>query len=95
MRAIYSYGLDDNEPAYATHGDTWMAVVEWHSDGSLKADVLNQFGSATNRPESKHYNDQAPLFTEKKWRKALLERDEILKNASKQYWIGEKPNHAE
>ena len=86
LRAIYSVGLDESEPAYATHGDTWMALVSWDADGRQSADTLNQFGSASRRPESKHYADQAPLFAAKQWRKALINLDEIRANAERSYF---------
>ncbi|NND82398.1 MAG: hypothetical protein HKN50_08215 [Gammaproteobacteria bacterium] len=85
LRAIYSFGLPAGEPAYATHGDTWMALVEWAPDGSLSADVVHQFGSATLDANSPHYADQAPLFARKQWRKALLDLDDIRAAAIQSY----------
>lgn len=86
LRAIYSFGLKENQPAYSTHGDTWMAIVEWDKTGQLSADVLHQFGSATKNPNSPHYSDQAPLFVNKQWRKALIELDDIRENAERSYF---------
>lgn len=62
LRAIYAQGHGSNEKAYATIGDTWMAVVAWAADGEQTAKVLHQFGSATLDSTSPHYADQAELF---------------------------------
>ena len=87
LRAIYSFGVPDSELPYATHGDTWMALVEW-SDNGLSADVLHQFGSATLDSSSPHYADQAPLFANQQWRKALIDWKDVEANAAKSYRPG-------
>lgn len=76
LRAIYSVGLDDGD-TYATHGDTWMAMIEWDESGKINADVLHQFGSATLDKTSKHYSDQASLFVNKQWRKANFDIESL------------------
>ncbi len=86
LRAIYSFGLKENEPAYSTHGDTWMAIVEWDKAGQISAEVLHQFGSATKNQNSPHYSDQATLFVNKQWRQALIDLDDIRKNAERSYF---------
>jgi len=85
LRAIYSFGLENESVPYATHGDTWMALVEWDDTGAQSAELVHQFGSATLDKTSPHFADQAPLFANKQWRTALLEREEIIKNASRRY----------
>lgn len=87
LRAIYSLGLEGGE-TYATHGDTWMALIEWDSQGQINANVLHQFGSATLDKNSKHYADQAPLFVDKAWRKANFDIDEIRLEAESVLLIG-------
>jgi acyl-homoserine-lactone acylase len=87
LRAIYSLGLEDGE-THATHGDTWMALIEWDSQGHINADVLHQFGSATLDENSKHYADQAPLFVGKAWRKANFDIDAVRLEADSILRIG-------
>ena len=87
LRAIYSLDHDQDSKAYATHGDTWMALVSWGEQGQ-SAKVLHQFGSATQDETSPHYADQADLFVKHQWREALFDLDEIRKIAVKQYKVG-------
>lgn len=85
LRAIYSFGLPEGSPPNATHGDTWMALVEWDEQGVMSADVMHQFGSATMDKTSEHYSDQAPLFAAKQWRKALIDIEDIKSSATRTY----------
>ena len=89
LRAIYAVETKDDGTAPATHGDTWIALVEWTEDGAVSADVIHQYGSATLDEASPHYADQAPLFAQKKWRRAHLDRDDILAHATRQYRPGQ------
>ena len=89
LRAIYS--IDSNsEETYATNGDSWIAVVEWPQSaetGSVRADVIHQFGAATNTPSSKHYNDQLQQFADKQWRHVDFDMDRIRATAEKIYKV--------
>ena len=77
--------MPEGTPPNATHGDTWMALVEWDQKGVMSADVVHQFGSATLDNTSAHYADQAPLFAAKQWRKALIDIEDIKSNATRTY----------
>ncbi len=85
LRAIYPQDIGTDGKLIAGGGDTWIALVEWDAEGKLSADVVHQFGSATRDTASPHYNDQAPLFASKQWRKALREPKEIRANAARTY----------
>ena len=87
LRAIYSVGLD-NDQTYATHGDTWMAIVEWQDGEFVNADVMHQFGSATLDETSPHYADQAPLFAAQEWRKAEFDIEKLRASATRIYTLG-------
>ncbi len=88
LRAIYSLGYKPDEKAYATAGDTWMALIAWDQNGKQDAKVLHQFGSATLDMESPHYSDQAELFVTEQWRNASFDIDQIRSSASRNYVIG-------
>lgn len=88
LRAIYAAGDYEGGIAPATHGDTWIGLVEWDSEGRQTADVIHNYGSATLDATSPHYADQAPLFATKKWRRALTTRAAIEANATRTYRPG-------
>lgn len=88
LRAIYATDMLPDGTAPATHGDTWIALVEWDADDNLQADVIHQFGSATLDEGSPHYADQARLFAKKQWRRALIERQDILASSKRHYRPG-------
>ncbi len=77
LRAIYPTGMPVDGKLHANAGDTWIALVEWDAEGNQRADVIHQYGNATLDETSPHYADQAELFVQEKWRKALLTREEI------------------
>ena len=88
LRAIYAAGDFEAGIAPVTHGDTWIALLEWDKQGRQTADVIHNFGSATLDKSSPHYADQAVMFATKKWRRALTTRAEIEANASRTYRPG-------
>lgn len=88
LRAIYAAGDHSGGIAPATHGDTWISLVEWDKTGKQTANVIHNYGSATLDATSPHYADQAPLFATKKWRRALTTRAEIEANATRTYRPG-------
>jgi penicillin amidase/acyl-homoserine-lactone acylase len=88
---VYAIGFEEDQKSYATHGDSWMALVSWdQTTGKQNAKVLHQFGSATLDSESPHYADQADLFVNQKWRQASFDMVQIRANASRVYSIGGK-----
>ena len=88
LRAIYPRGYGEDGILKAVAGDTWMALVEWDSEGNQTADVIHQFGNATLDETSPHYADQAPLFAGETWRRALITREEVEANAVRTYRPG-------
>lgn len=56
----------------ADFGDGFMMVIDWAPDGSLRTRVISQWG-ASERPESAHYADQAPLFARYGWREVEVD----------------------
>ncbi len=88
LRAIYPEKIRKDGKLYAFAGDTYIAVVEWDEKGEISAKVIHQFGSATNDETSAHYNDQVPLFANKQFRPALMDRDDILNNLERRYSPG-------
>jgi penicillin amidase/acyl-homoserine-lactone acylase len=85
LRAIYPSEIREDGLLFADAGDTWIALVEWDANGKLSADVIHQFGSATLDTNSPHYADQAEMFAQHRWRKALRDKEEIRQHAERTY----------
>ncbi len=47
--------------------------VTWSKDGKLTSESIQPFGSATTRPDSPHYDDQAPLFVQHQLKPVLFD----------------------
>ena len=61
LRAIYFKEKDNTYQGFA--GDCYIQAVEWGPEGQLNAWSIHQYGSATQDQTSKHYDDQARLFS--------------------------------
>lgn len=88
LRAIYPVEIRPDGKLHANAGDTWIALVEWDSDGQQSADLIHQFGAATLDESSIHYADQAPLFANEDWRPAWVDREDVEANAQRTYRPG-------
>lgn len=67
----------------ATGGDSFIQFISYGPDG-VKAESVHAYGTSAH-PESKHYNDQMELFVNKKTKRVLTDKDEILKTAERIY----------
>lgn len=68
--------LWDEEPdgrLKVRHGDSFIMFVTWDRNGRVRSESIQPFGAATTRPDSPHYNDQAPLFVAHKLKPVLFD----------------------
>jgi len=79
LRAIYTIPTDSGE-LKSIAGDAYMAIVQWDTNGSIKAESIHQFGSSITNSNSVHYSDQAYLFSNEKLKPAYLDIKNILNN---------------
>ena len=79
LRAIYS--KPEKNQRVVTHGDCFFQMVEWDKNGKVSAESIHQYGSATLDKDSKHFNDQSLLFSEKKMKPAIIDK-EIIRSKS-------------
>ena len=75
LRAVYSKMINNRK--VATHGDCFFQMVDWDQNGNLSVESIHQFGSATLNESSKHYSDQAYLFSNKEMKPSWIELDSI------------------
>ncbi len=66
LRAL-RWAEDPDGRLRADFGDGLMMVMDWAPDGTLNTRIIHQFG-ASDRPDSPHFADQAPLFARYEWR---------------------------
>ena len=63
--------------------DSYVQFAQW-KDGEVVLETLHPYG-ASNRPWSKHYNDQMELYVNQQTKRMTLNREEIFANAEKIY----------
>ncbi|NNU16484.1 acylase [Parvularcula sp. ZS-1/3] len=77
LKALY-WGFDEDGRLYGLNGDGYIGYYKWDENGLVRAESIYPLGAAMTRPDSPHYDDQAPLFAEEAmkpapvpdWRKA-------------------------
>ena len=98
LRAIYSVyrrggelvGFEEEGQLKGRGGDCYFMLVKWDADGNLTSESIHQYGSATSRPESEHYDDQAPLFAREEMRTTLMTEEAVRENLASEYAPGEE-----
>jgi penicillin amidase/acyl-homoserine-lactone acylase len=80
--------LADGQVA-ADSGDGLMLILAYDADG-VAGEVLHQYGSATGRPASPHYADQAPLFAAHRMRPLWMDEAAIRAHLAREYRPGEE-----
>ncbi|MEL6687525.1 MAG: penicillin acylase family protein, partial [Pseudomonadota bacterium] len=92
LRAIYADkdGVAKEGYLNAFAGDTHIMVADWAPDGTLLAESIHQYGSATVDETSPHYDDQVELFANGEFRSLAMTLDEVLLTAREDYRPGER-----
>ena len=88
LRAVYPEARRDDGQLHMSAGDSYIALIEWDETGAQSADVVHYFGSAIMDETSPHYDDQSPLFTTEKFRKALITEEQVRAAAVETYRPG-------
>jgi acyl-homoserine-lactone acylase len=74
---VITFGPLENKTRSQTHGETYIAAVEFGEP--MKAKVLLTYGNSS-QPGSPHHTDQLPLLAKKQLRTAWLTRAEVEAN---------------
>ena len=86
LRATTMWDPDQaDKKARVRHGDSFIMLVRWDKDGTLKSESIQPYGAATTRPESPHYTDQMKLFVAGKYKPVHFEWADAVKNAKRRY----------
>jgi len=82
LASMYSTPGDDGK-LRATLGECYISLIRFTENGP-EIESVNAFG-ASNRPGSRHYDDQMKLFQQQKTKRMTLDRDEIYSHAESVY----------
>ncbi len=85
LRAATVWEPQDNGQMRVRHGDSFIMLTSWDKAGKLTSQSIQPYGSATNRPGSKHYTDQMQLFLDRKFKPVHFEWAEAVQNAKRRY----------
>ncbi|MGB1406688.1 MAG: penicillin acylase family protein, partial [Parvibaculales bacterium] len=77
LRAIYGLPEEDGR-LKAVAGDGLVVYTAWDKNGKQSAGMVHNFGAASTRPASPHYDDQAPLYAAEQFRPVALTREDLL-----------------
>jgi len=80
IRASTLWDVDEDGRLSVRHGDSFIMFMEWDKDGKVHSRSIQPFGSATTRPDSKHYTDQMQLFVDKKLKPVWFDPAELEKH---------------
>lgn len=84
LRAAYAE-RQENGILKANDGDGYIMLIAWRPDGSIDSYSIHQFGSATTREESPHYDDQSEMFADMELKPVWFELDEVMANLELEY----------
>lgn len=83
--------MDDKKWIKGNFGDALVLVIKWDSNQKLASvEGLHQFGSATSRPESPHYDDQVELLVNRQYRTVYFFEEDIRANLEEEYVAGKE-----
>ncbi|WP_242098808.1 penicillin acylase family protein [Sphingomonas sp. CROZ-RG-20F-R02-07] len=66
-------------------GDSFVMFMAWDQQGRVSSRSIQPFGTATTRPNSPHYTDQAPLFAAHRTKPVLFTRAQLRGNVERIY----------
>ncbi|MEH6791651.1 penicillin acylase family protein [Parasphingorhabdus sp.] len=90
IRASTLWDVDEDGRLSVRHGDSYIMFIEWNRAGQVSSRSIQPFGSATTRPDSKHYTDQMQLFVDKKLKPVWFDPAELEKHKVRDYRVGSK-----
>lgn len=68
LRALYSHADTATGKRAGYNGDSFVMLTEWGPDNRARSESIQPFGSAIERPGSRHYSDQSALFAAGKFK---------------------------
>lgn len=88
LAAFGSRKFPGTNKMYGYVGNSFVAVVEFGKDGVKAKSVLA--GGNNNNPSSKHFKDQAELYSQGKFKDVWFYKKDVVKHAERTYHPGKK-----
>ncbi|MES2987449.1 MAG: penicillin acylase family protein [Pseudomonadota bacterium] len=85
LRASTSYDELPDGRLSIKHGDSFVMFIAWDKAGKVSSTSIQPFGSASTRPDSPHYTDQAQLFVQHKLKPVWFTPAELKGNIERSY----------
>jgi acyl-homoserine-lactone acylase len=84
LRAAPLWDIEEDGRAKVRHGDSFIMFVSWDQAGKVRSRSIMPFG-ASDRPESPHYADQAPLFVRHRLKPVHFEPADLRAHARRSH----------
>ncbi len=78
--------FQNTDKRYGVSGNSFIACVEFGKKLKAKSVIT---GGQSFDPQSKHFNDQAEMYVEGRFKDVLFYKEDVLKNAVRKYHPGE------
>ena len=85
IRASTLWDAEPDGRLKVRHGDSFIMFVTWDAAGRVRSESIQPFGSATSRPTSPHYNDQASLFVRHQLKPVLFDPATLTASGARFY----------
>jgi acyl-homoserine-lactone acylase len=85
LRALYSKVDPATGKRAGFNGDSFIMVIEWGPDGRVHSESIQPFGSAIERPASRHYSDQSALFAAEKFKPVYFDEASLTGHVERDY----------
>ena len=89
LHAVYG-NLEADGRFRGVAGDSYIMLITWLPDGTVRSRSIHQYGSATLDEHSPHYADQAPLFVQRELKPVWFDEADIRTNLETAYRPGEE-----
>ncbi|MCB8944668.1 MAG: acylase [Ardenticatenaceae bacterium] len=89
LHAVYGQ-LEEDGRFRGIAGDSYVMLITWLPDGSVRSRSIHQYGSATLVEQSPHYADQAQLFVTRGLKPVWFDEVDIRANLERAYQPGEE-----
>jgi acyl-homoserine lactone acylase PvdQ len=79
---------DNTKRIYGDNGNSFVAVVEFGDRVRAKSILI---GGQSNDPDSPHFDDQASMYVDQKFKEVAFYREDVERRAEERYRPGERP----